>query len=185
MFGGRSGHKAAWLAVLLLLLVGTLQGGRSSPSATELISQAIGQLDLALQQAVLAQLALRLEDLRFHAQLVLNLLEGEGGPHYNPDPAYKLGDGVGVVNHVEQIRQTPEVRGAEAEVLVALANVSAHLEDAIAEALASQAQEDLKAAQEGMRQVLAFLSAAKGREVELTAAGGLLVLKARLGGGGQ
>jgi hypothetical protein len=182
MSGGRSA-KVLRAAAVLLLLAGAMQPGvESSPSATDMISQAIEQLDLALQQVVLAQLALRLEDLKFHAQLVLNVLEGKGGPHYNPDPAYKLGDGVGVINYVEQIRQTPEVREAEGEILVALANVSSHLEDAIAEALTALAQEDLKVAQEGMRQVLAFLSAAKGREVELTAAGGLLVLKARLSG---
>jgi hypothetical protein len=176
------------LAVVCLLLLSALTiqqqpVGKSSEETTALLAQALGQLDLALEQAVYAHIRFPLEDLKTHAHNVLNVLEGRSGPNY--DPAYLEGDGVGVLSYVQKIRQTPEIQDATAETQVTLQrafdNVSFSLEQAIAHTLNAIRETQLSAAQSEMRQALAFLSAAKGRENELlTAAGGLLIIKAKV-----
>jgi len=182
MSGGRwaAGIKRLWIVGLLLALMAVVQPGGSEPTINDLIDSAIKQLDLALQQAVLAHVRFPLEDLKFHAQTVLNILEGRDGPHYDPSSA-DPGDGVGVIRYVDQIRQAPEIQQAGEEIWAALENISLFIEDAIAYTLEALAQTDLEKAQRRMREVLAFLSAAKGREGELTPVGGLLVLRSRVG----
>ncbi len=170
--------KSLGVAVLLLLSAGVIQPVASSTTA-DLITQTLEQLDLALQQAVLAHVRFPLEDLQLHAHAVINVLEGRAGAHYDSSYA-NPGDGVGVVSYLEQIRQAPEIWGASEELRVALENVSSYLKQAIDHTLRALAEKDLANAQAEMRWALAFLSAAKGREVELTAVSGLLGLKARL-----
>ncbi len=173
------------LFVLLLFSAAAIQpSGASNPATADVIIKAIEQLDLAIEQAVFAHVRFPLEDLKPHAHAVLNVLEGLRGPNY--DPSYSdPGDGVGVLNYVQEIRQAPEIRGATEETRVglenALQNISLYLEQAIAHTLKALDQTQLDAAQWEMRQALAFLSAAKGREKELTAVGGLLALRVRVG----
>jgi len=165
---------------LLLAFSGAVQPtGESSLAINDIINMAIEQLDLALQQAVIAHVRFPIDDLKFNAQVVLNVLEGRQGPHYDPDSP-DPGDGIGVVNYVDQIRLSPEMQSAEDDIKVALENISLFVDKAIAYTLEAMAQTDLEAAQNHMREALAFLSAAKGRESELTPVGGLLVLKARI-----
>lgn len=181
---GRKGKVLVFLVVLLFSAAAIQPWGASNQATVDVIVKAIEQLDLAIEQAVFAHVRFPLEDLKPHAHAVLNVLEGRKGSNY--DPSYSdPGDGVGVVNYVQEIRQAPEIRGATEETRVglenALQNISLYLEQAIAHTLKALDQTQLDPAQWEMRQALAFLSAAKGRENELTAVGGLLALRVRLG----
>ena len=177
--------RALWFVALLWLSAAVIQpAGALDQTTVNLITKTLEQLNLALEQAVYAHVRFPLEDLKSHAHAVLNVLEGRRGSDY--DPSYRdPGDGIGVVNYVQQIRQTPEIQRAQEEIRVvrenALGNVSLYLEQAIDHTLKALNQTELTAAQWEMRQTLAFLSAAKGRENELAAVGGLLALKTQLG----
>ncbi|OGF56311.1 MAG: hypothetical protein A2Z21_03950 [Candidatus Fraserbacteria bacterium RBG_16_55_9] len=177
--------RRLWLLALLVFSATLIPSAGALDQATaDLITKTIEQLDLALEQVVYAHVRFPIEDLKSHAHVALNLLEGRRGSDY--DPSYSdPGDGIGVVNYVQRIRQAPEIQRAPEETRVvlenALDNVSLYLEQAMNHTLTALKQTQLTPAQGEMRQVLAFLSAAKGRENELTAAGGLLALKTRLG----
>ena len=177
--------RRLWLLALLVFSATLIPSAGALDQATaDLITKTIEQLVLALEQVVYAHVRFPIEDLKSHAHVALNLLEGRRGSDY--DPSYSdPGDGIGVVNYVQRIRQAPEIQRAPEETRVvlenALDNVSLYLEQAMNHTLTALKQTQLTPAQGEMRQVLAFLSAAKGRENELTAAGGLLALKTRLG----
>lgn len=164
---------------LLVLSVGV--GTQAQSTARDLLERAIRHLNLAIQQAVLAQVRSSPAEVRVHAQVVLNLLEGRDGPDYNTTAAPDPGDGVGVIPYVEQLRAQPELQGESHEsVRLNLENVVWYLEQAVEYAKAARQERSLTEARRTMRETLAFLSAAKGREQEITAAGGLLVLRIRL-----
>ena len=181
--------RVLWtLSFLLLSAVAIQPMGLPSQETTALLTQALTQLDLALEQAVYAHVRFPLEDLKAHAHIVLNILEGRSGPDF--DPVYDAGDGIGVFQYVQQIRQTPEIEKAKEDPRLtlesALENVLFCLEQTVIHTRSAITQSQLEAAQGEMRQALAFLSAAKGREKELlTAASGLLGIKAKVIEGGE
>lgn len=181
--------RVLWTLGFLLLSAMAIQPmGLPSPETTVLLTQALTQLDLALEQAVYAHVRFPLEDLKAHSHIVLNVLEGRSGPDF--DPLYDAGDGIGVIQYAQQIRQAPEIEKAKEDPRLtlesALENVLFCLEKTIAHTRSALAQSQLEAAQDEMRQALAFLSAAKGREKELlTAASGLLGIKAKVMEGGE
>lgn len=167
----------AWLPPL----VGVDTRAQSQSPAADLLEKAIRQLNLAIQQAVLAQVRSAPSEVHVHAQVVLNLLQGRGGPDYDATAAPDPGDGVGIIPYVERLRAEPELQGdANESVQLNLENVLWYLERAGEHAKNAREERSLAGAQGEMRQSLAFLSAAKGREQEITAAGGLLVLRIRL-----
>jgi hypothetical protein len=183
------GAKWLWLFGLLLIfamVIPPTTARTSGPDAdlASLLTTALGQLNLALQQAVYAHVRFPLEDLKALAHIVLNVLEGSRGPHFNPRYPSDA-DGVGVITYVQQISQAREIQQAPEDQQDVwknnLQNVSVYLELAVLHTLNALAQTDLSLAQGEMRKVLAFLSAAKGRENELLAAGGLLSIQAKVG----
>ena len=182
---GGIGAKAALGTVLLLgwaLLAPSSGAGNPTVSATiDLLDKAIHHLNLAIQQAVLAQLRSSASEVHVHAQVVLNLLEGQNGPDYDASAAPDPGDGVGVIPYVERLRAEPALQGDSNEsIQLNLKNVLAYLQQAVEYAKMALSDGSLLQTQQRMREALAFLSAAKGREREITVAGGLLVLRARL-----
>lgn len=179
------GAKGALGIALLLswaLLAPASGTGNPTVSATvELLNAAIHHLNLAIQQAVLAQLRSSVSEVHVHAQVVLNLLEGRNGPDYDASAAPDPGDGVGVIPYVEQLQAEPTLQGESSEsIQLNLENVLTYLHQAAEYAKMALSHRSLLPAQQRMREALAFLSAAKGREREITVAGGLLVLRARL-----
>lgn len=183
----RSRKGAIQILLMGMLLGGALLapsvgiGSHENAPARELVDKALRQLNLALQQAVLAQLRPSPAEVQIHAQVVLNLLQGRNGPDYNVATAPDPGDGIGVIPYVEQLQAEPVLQGESNESLqLNLENVLSYLQQAVDYAKMALNERSLTQAHRQMRQALAFLSAAKGREQEITVAGGLLVLRARL-----
>ena len=178
---GLKGMVGIGLMSWALLMPSIGIGSHGESLARDLVDKALRQLNLAIQQAVLAQLRPSPAEVQVHAQVVLNLLQGRNGPDYNAVTAPDPGDGVGVIPYVQELQAQPIFQGESNEsVQLNLENVLVYLRQAVDYAKMALSERSLTQARHQMRQALAFLSAAKGREREITVAGGLLVLRARL-----
>ena len=87
----------------------------SSPDGTEggILNQLKGQLDLAIVHADRAGDADELDHIKEHVQNVINVIEGTGGPNYDAS-ASDAGDGVGILNHIQNSRDQAQMAVAAA-----------------------------------------------------------------------
>ena len=105
----------------------------SSPDGTEggILNQLKGQLDLAIAHAGRAGDADDLDHIKEHVQNVINVIEGTGGPNYDAS-ASDAGDGVGILNHIQAVRDQAQMAVAAAPDEGAMAAAAALLETTIA-----------------------------------------------------
>ncbi|MCI2430304.1 hypothetical protein LM602_03095 [Candidatus Acetothermia bacterium] len=98
--------------LVLSLILGTIltigssaqPGGPEAEDLQRIAEAIVGQLDLAHQEAVFGALAPNIGALKHHAQRVINVIEGKNGPAYRAG-AGDVGDGVGVLGHLQQLRE--------------------------------------------------------------------------------
>ncbi len=176
--------KAGALAFSLLLLGSLLSfGGQGQPPAelVRLVDRLAGQLDIAIQHAVLGRLAADLGDLKVQAHQVLNVLVGRGGPGYDPrfgDP----GDGVGLISYAQQLGRA--VADLEPSYKLIVANILFFSDSAVAEVRLSLRTGREGEAREGLYRALAFLLSARGCPGDLPSEGGVRTLLWLLAQGG-
>jgi hypothetical protein len=163
------------VGVLALFGSGLPLGGQQAPAElVRLADRLAGQLDIAIQHAVLGRLAAGLEDLQVQAHQVLNLLVGRGGQGYDPrfgDP----GDGVGLIRYAEQLGLAVADLGPRerliSENVLFFSNASS--EDVRA---AIQTRREGEA-RERLYRALGFLLAARGCPDDLPSEGGIRALQ--------
>jgi hypothetical protein len=96
-------------AVVLLAFVARAELDTQEKGA--ILSEAMVPLRQAVSVAVMGLHSVSPEDRQVSAQALVNLLEGEGGEHYDPSIGEALDLPIGLCPHLEQLASTPEERG--------------------------------------------------------------------------
>lgn len=86
----------------------------STPEKGAILSEAMAPLRQGVNMALMGLHSVSSEDRQVSAQALVNLLEGEGGEHYDPSIGVTLDIPIGLRAHLEQLASTPEERGDEA-----------------------------------------------------------------------
>jgi len=170
-------HRPVIVALIVLVLASAAGQAQADSEAAEvrLIGFA-GRLRLSLSLASFAVYAPSLNDLRLHAQQLVNLLEGVGGPHYVrlPDadePSRGLRpDVASLVGWFRDGSLRPEAR---VRIAAAARNVSFYLGMALEAVLAGLRERRLDRASEDLLRAYAYLSAAYEQPNEIATVPGL------------
>ena len=170
------------LALLLALFgLGLPLGGQQAPAdLVRLADRLAGQLDIAIQHAVLGRLTASMDDLKIQAHQVLNVLVGREGPGYEPrfgDP----GDRVGLLTYARQLGLAVADLGQSlrltAENLVFFINAAT---EEVRVAIRRGRESEVRQA---LHRALGFLLAARGCPDDLPSEGGIRTLQRLLGRG--
>ncbi len=143
--------------------------------------QAIEQLSVAIREAVFAQTAADLGELKLRAARVLNVLVGRQSPYHQSQAGDPPGaDGAGILAHLQRLQELlePQVRGNERlrPLLFALQQVRAFSEDARGRLIEVPRSRDLGAVRRTLRLALALLLAARGSQEDPLSEGGMRAL---------
>ena len=106
--------------VAALLVLGTVAflavaAGAESGTAEKgaILSEAMAPLRQGVNTALMGLHSVSSEDRQVSAQALVNLLEGEGGEHYDPSIVETLDVPIGLGAHLSQLASTPEERGED------------------------------------------------------------------------
>lgn len=175
------------LGLAILAIFGGAQGGSPDPAELMRIAESlVAQLDLAHQEAVFGMLAPTLNAAKTHAQRVINLIQGKGGPDYNPNVG-EIGDGIGALTHAERFRESIRNTPLAQVFLLGVENVIFDL-SARGIGLVEHAKRALQAPDFGrvrvaLRAARAFLYSARGSPTDPVSEGGARAIVARLKAG--
>lgn len=174
--------RVAILALLLMLLASglPLSGQQAPAELVRLVDRLAGQLDIAIQHAVLGRLAAGIDDLKIQAHQVLNVLVGREGPGYEPrfgDP----GDGVGLVTYARQLGLAVADLGQSLRLIAE--NLLFFLNAATEEVRAAIRTGREGEARQGLHRALGFLLATRGCPEDLPSEGGIRTLQRLLSRG--
>lgn len=176
-----TGRMRSTILAASLVLVGLVLplGGQQAPAdLLRLADRLAGQLDIAIQHAVLGRLAAGTDDLKIQAHQVLNVLVGREGPGYEPrfgDP----GDGVGLVNYARQLGLAVADLGQSLRLIAEnlLFFINAATEEVRAAIRTGREGDARQALYRGM----GFLLAARGCPDDLPSEGGVRTLQRLIG----
>lgn len=173
--------------VFLVVVLGRAQGGAPDPAELQRIAESlVAQLDLAHQEAVFGMLAPTLNAAKTHAQRVINLIQGKGGPDYNPSVG-TIGDGIGALVHAERfregIRNTPLAQVFLLGIENVIFDMSAGGIGAMDQAKRALQAPDLGRVRVALRAARAFLYSARGSSTDPVSEGGARAILARLKAG--
>jgi len=177
------------LVFLLIVLLGRAQGGAPDPAELQRIAESlVAQLELAHQEAIFGMLAPTLNAAKTHAQRVINLIQGKGGPDYNPSVG-AIGDGIGALVHAERFRESIRNTPLAQVFLLGIENVIFDM-SAVGVGAVEQAKRALQAPDLGrvrlsLRAARAFLYSARGSSTDPVSEGGARAIVARLKAGKQ
>lgn len=175
----------------LIALVGmvlTLPSRGAQPRGPDLdelrrIAEAlVAQLDIAHQEAVFGALAPNLEALKRHTQRVINVLEGKGGPNYRPGVG-DLGDGLGVLHHVQYLREKIRDTPLAPIFMLGLDTVLFDVNSALVQIRQALTLQDLQRARVVLRIGRALIYSARGSAGDPVGEGGARAILARLSAG--
>jgi hypothetical protein len=174
---------AKWLLLAVVIWAvgswGATQIGSGEVTLKSLITGAAGQLDVALQQALLSSAAPTPDNAEWLNHQLINLLEGRSGADY--DPKYAMaGDELGLIDYAGQIKTGLQDPGYAHRFDITIDNVISYFNLGLDHARRAVALSNLPDIQKEMNQVTAFLSAAKGRTDDVAPLGGILLLKAQI-----
>lgn len=177
--------------VTLVLVVGmvlALPGAGTQPRGPELeelrkIAEAlVDQLDIAHQEAVFGALAPNLEVLKRHAQRVVNVIEGKGGPNYRAGVG-DLGDGVGILNHLQHLREKIRDTPLAPIFMLGLDTVLFDVNSALEQSKQALTMGVLTRARVALRIARALIYSARGSAGDPVGEGGARAILARLNAG--
>lgn len=163
------GKRSAVMIAAIAILVSTAgagpaaERGEGAPPLEEQLESFAAELHLGLSLAAFAAYSPTLLDLRLHAQQLINLIEGEDGPHYvrptgsSEEPAGLLAEVTGWLRQIAE-RSLPQEK--KERLLAAAKNVATFLDLARDAALSLLDERRLEGAREGMLAVYAYLAAA-------------------------
>lgn len=168
--------RAVILAVLLALLVSglPLSGQQAPAELVRLADRLAGQLDIAIQHAVLGRLAAGTEELKAQAHQVLNVLVGREGPGYEPRFGDR-GDGVGLVTYARQLGLALAELGPSFRLIAE--NLLFFIDAATEEARAAIRTGREGEACQALHRALGFLLATRGCPEDLPSEGGIRTLQ--------
>ncbi len=151
------------------------------PEARAQARSAIEQFGVAIREAVFAQTAPDIQELKLRAARVLNVIVGRASPQYQSQAGDPPGaDGEGILTHLQRLQEVlePQARGNERlrPLLFALQQVQAFSEDARGRLLEMSRLQDLRAVRRTMRLALALLLAARGSQEDPLSEGGTRAL---------
>jgi hypothetical protein len=175
------------VAALLLALTACHRPQEVPQEVTEMDAATLANktgdlLDLAIQNTISAYDVEILEELRLKVHYVLNIIEGEGGSHYD-EIAGRPPDSYGLLNYARELLQKLREAEMDEELVRTMGHALSFIEFAV-ERLAHSLNlfENKEAVLKEVRQAMAFLSAAAGRAADSTVLGGVQAVQARLKG---
>lgn len=177
----RQASKWTLIGLLIWALAswGLAPTARSQLSLSAVIQETARQLDLALQQSLLASSAPTLENVQALSHQLLNLLEGQSGPDY--DPRYPIaGDQLGLIEYASQIETSLQDARYQHRFDVTVDNIMVDFKLALARTQQVLQLTALGDTREKLNETTAFLSAAKGRADDVPPLGGILFLAAQI-----
>lgn len=180
---------ALLVALALGLTIGMIGQAQSAGDGTtemrRLAVNAIDQLNVAIREAVFAWPASEVTELRPRAARMLNVLVGPASRHYQADIGDPPGaDGVGVLTHLQRLREAIRSHGQGTErnraLLFSLEIALTFGQDAEGKLLSAIRTRDVEALQTAVQHAFAFLSAARGAREDPLSEGGVRALLAQL-----